>query len=231
MIARSIVGRRKAKLSVLMAAAMVALTGCGALHPGAAAVVGDETIAREDVDALAEALCSAEIVNAKAQGEPADQLMSRAQRERALGFLLQTELSQQFGEAEGIEANRNQVSQVLAQAEQAIGTVPEDRRDDYRTALQEYVEGQYILVEAGRQSLGENTPEDQAVAEGYRLRTDFAKDLDIEIDPRFGTLKEDTVKHGGTELSVAASGTARAGARAKPAPVWVSQLPASQKCS
>ncbi len=231
MIARSIVGRRKAKLSVLMAAAMLALTGCGGLHPWAAAVVGDETIPRDDVDALADALCSAEIVNAQAQGKPTDQIMSRAQRERALGFLIQTELSLQFGEAEGIQANRSQVSQALAQSEQMIGSLPEDRRDDFRAALQEYVEGNYTLIAAGRQSLGESIPDDQAIAEGYRIRQDFAKDLDVEVDPRYGTLKEDTVKHGGTELSVAASGTARAGTRAKPAPAWVAQLPASQKCS
>ncbi|HET6625218.1 MAG TPA: hypothetical protein VFG63_02410 [Nocardioidaceae bacterium] len=225
---------RKTKLSALAAAAVVALSGCGALHPGAAAVVGSTTISHDAVDGLAAALCTANVKGAEAGGQ-ATQFSTRSNREGALQVLLESRLSHLFGEKRDVEANRQTVSQALAQNETVIQALPEDESADYRQALKDYAEGQLMLVEIGRKSLQDQgktgVTEDQALAEGHKLRNKFAKSLDVEIDPRYGNFSDGTLKSGGTSLSVAESDDARAGEKAEPAADFVSGLPASQRCS
>ncbi len=225
----------RVRLSALAATAVLALSGCAGLHPGAAAVVGSETITNDEVDDLAEILCSVNITSAQAQGQPPPELPSRGAREGALQVLLDTTLSHQFGEARGAEANRQQVSQALAQNEQGVALLPEDQQEGFRNVLEEYAEGQLMLIEIGRESLEEsgqsNVGDDQALAEGQRLRTGFVDDLDVEVDPRHGEFVNGTIQEGTSALSVPASDEARAGARAEPGQGWVATLPASQKCA
>jgi len=227
--------RRTLRWSVLAAAAMVVLTGCGALHPGVAAVIGSVTIPHQRVDDVARALCSANIKGAESQGQEAPELATRGVRQGALQILLDSELSQLFGDKMGVEANQQQVSQALAQSAQGIAMLPEDQRDDFTEALTGYASGQLILIEVGRQSLegqgAADVTDEQANAEGMRLRGQFVKTLDVEVDPRYGTFENDTLKAGGTALSVAASAGARAGDKAEPAVGFVTALPSSQRCS
>lgn len=233
MIARSKTGRRT-KLAALAATAVVGLTGCGALHPGVAAVVGSSTITHGAVDGLAEALCTANVKGAEARGDTRD-FATRGTREGALQVLLEARLSQLFGKQRGVNPNRQMVSQALAQNEDLIAALPESERDDYRDALKQYAEGQLMLIQIGRSSLESQgrtgVTDDQALAEGQRLRGKFVKNLDVEIDPRYGTFAGGTLKPGGTSLSVAQSERARAGDKAEPAPDFVSGLPSSQRCS
>jgi len=127
------------------------------------------------------------------------------------------------------------VSQALAQNEQGLALLPEEQREGFRVVLKEYAEGQLMLIEAGRQSLeskGESEiSDDQAIAEGERLRAEFVEGLEVEVDPRYGSFVRGTVQPGVSSLSVPVSEEAMSGARAEPAPAWVSELPASQKCS
>lgn len=230
-----ILARRNTRLSLLAAAVLVAVTGCGSLNPGAAAVVGSTNISHEEVDDVARALCAANISGAEAQGQPPPELPSRGARQSAVQVLVDTELSQQFGEARGVEASRRQVSQALAQNEQGLALLPADRRADFEHALEEYAEGQLMLIEIGRSSLEEQgqseVSNDQALAEGQRLRNEWVESIDVEVDPRYGSFAEGTVQAGGTSLSVPASDDARAADSANPSQTFVSALPESQKCS
>jgi len=221
---------RPARLSALAAAVMV-VSGCGSVHPGSAAVVGSQSISHAEVDDVAAALCSANLESAKAQGQAAQALPSRGVREGALQILLETELNQQFGEARGVAANKQQVSQAVQQNAQGIALLPADQQEDFRTALAGYAEGQLMLIEVGREALGADATDDEAIAEGTRLRGPFVDSLDVEVDPRYGTFEEGAFKRGGTALSVAASSQARAGERANPPAGYVSTLPVSQQCS
>ncbi len=225
-----IVSRRRLKLSLVAAAATMALTGCAGMHPGSAAVVDSSTISHDKVDRVAEALCAANISSAEAQGQPAPVLASRGAREAALQILLDSELSRMFGEEVGVSASPQQVSQAVAANAQSIALLPEDQKDNFRDALEEFATGQLILIEIGRRSLGPGASDDQAIAEGQRLRQEFVEGLEVEIDPRFGTFEEASFKRGGTSLSVPASERARAGDRAQPSDAWVSELPATQQC-
>lgn len=223
------VAGRRWKLAVLAAVAATTLAGCG-LSPGTAATVGSTTITHDRVDDVAVAVCSANLASARASNQPLPTLATRGAREVALQILVETELSQQFGEEEGVEANRQQVSQAVAQNETGIEMLPDDQREDFREALREYAEGQLILIEIGRRAIGTEVPDDQAIAEGSRLRDEFVATLDVEIDPRYGRFEDGAFKRGGTSLSVPASREAIAGGKAQPADAFVTALPASQQC-
>jgi hypothetical protein len=221
---------RRTKLA-LVAAAAVMLSGCAALHPGTAAVVGAETITHDEVDQVAEALCSAQLTNARAQGQPPPSVPTRDTRQSAIQILLDSELSRQFGAARGVEADRQQLTQAVQQNSVGLEQMPEDDFEAFQEALRGYAEGQLMLIEIGQERLGPDATEDEALAEGNRLRQRFVRDLDVEIDPRYGTFGDAGYRSGGTALSVPASDRARAGERANPSEAWIAALPASQRCS
>jgi hypothetical protein len=217
-------------MAVLSAAATMAVTGCG-VNPGAAAVVGPETITHDEVDDIALAVCSANLATARVSNQPLPTLASRGAREVALQILVETELSHQFGEERGVEATGQQVSQAVAQNESGLALLPPEQREDFRTVLREYASGQLVLAEIGRRSLGGNVSEDQAIAEGQRLRSEFVEDVEVEIDPRYGSFEDGRFTRGGSSLSVPVSDAARAGSQAQPGDAFVAALPASQQCS
>lgn len=219
---------RRVKLAAL-AAGMALLAGCGT-HPGAAAVVGSDTISQEEVDDVAQAVCAANLATAKAQNQPLPRLATRGAREVALQMLLDAELSHQFAETKDVTANPQQVSQALASNEAGFALMPAQEREDLRNALRGFVEGQLMLMEIGRQSLGADTSQDEAIAEGSRLRDQYVKELDVEVDPRYGSYQNGALTRGDEQLSVAQSTTARAGDKAQPDQGFVEALPASQKC-
>ncbi len=216
----------------LAAAGLAALTGC-AVHPGAAAVVGQDSISTGQVDALAQGLCSANAAGSQTGGQA---MATRGARQGALQVLIDTDLSQQFGKQHGVRPDQKQISAALARSNQTIQQLPADQRVAFRKALVNYWEGQLMLMDIGRQALqakGQTkiTPA-QATAAGNRLRSQWAKNLDVSVDPRFGTYHHGSFQPatGGGSLSVAASGSALAGNSASPSAAWVNGLPASQQC-
>jgi hypothetical protein len=218
-------------MSALVAGAALALTGCG-LHPGAAAVVGDTTISNGEVDDAAAALCSANITGAKAQGQPAPDLASRGARQAALQLLVDTELSHQFGEEKGVDPARSQVSAALQQNKQALDLLPESRKPAFEDLLRSYAEGQLMLIAIGKQSLADASADDNAaLSEGTKLRNKWAKSVDVEVDPRYGTFDQGTLTPASGSLSIPVSQRATAGAGADPAASWVAGLPMTQKCA
>ncbi len=222
---------RNLKVSVLAAVAASVLSGCG-LHPGAAAVVGGDEITNAHVDAVAAALCSA-----NTGGQNGQPLASRGARQGALQVLLDSDLSQQFGRAKGVQPDQKQVSQAIARNQSSIDVLPAGQRDDFRSALQGYAEGQLMLIAVGHQYLADQgtptTDDNKALAAGRKLRAKFAKGLDIQVDPRYGSFDaaKGTVQTSGGSLSVPASSSAADGASPDPSAGWVAALPATQKCS
>lgn len=221
---------RRVKLAAVAAGAATVLAGCG-LHPGAAAVVGSQTISHERVDDIATAVCRANVAGAEASGQQMQPLPTRGARQLAVEILIDTELAQQLGDREGVEANRRAVSEALAQNESGLALLEGQQREDLRRALRDYAESQFMLIELGRQSLGEQAAEDEAIAEGRRLLAEYAEEVDVEVDPRYGRFEDGTFKRGGTSLSVPASDRAQAGDQDQPDEGFVAELPASQQCS
>jgi hypothetical protein len=223
------VARRRLKLAAVAAGAAAFLAGCG-LHPGAAAVVGSQTIPHERVDDIALAVCRANVAGAEASGQQASPLPSRGARELAVEILIETELAQQLGEREGVEADSQAVAQAMAQNETGLALLEEEQQEKLRGALRDYAESQFMLIELGRQSLGSSAGEEEAMAEGRRLLAEYAESVDVEVDPRYGSYTEGAFQPGGTSLSVPASDRAKDGDQARPSDGFIADLPASQLC-
>jgi hypothetical protein len=225
---------RSLKGSVLALATVLVVSACGT-HPGAAAVVGSERISDDRVDEVASALCAAQ-AGAGASAAQQQDLASRAARQGALDVLLNSTLSRQYGESQGVEPDQEQVAQALAANAQNLATLPESHRDVFRDVLRDYAEGQLMLIEIGRRKLTEqgkqNVDEQQAVTEGTRLRNAWAtKNVDIDVDPRFGEYSKNQLLAKSGSLSVATSSRATDGDSPDPSQGWVAALPATQKCS
>jgi hypothetical protein len=211
----------------LAATACLAVSGCGT-HPGAAAVVGSQTISQHTVDDFAGALCSA-------QTAPSQSVPSRAARENAVQILLDETLSREYGAAHGIEPNQAQVSAALESSAQAVSQLPAADRGVFRSTLKDYTEAQLILVDAGRAELqrrGRSTiTQQEAFTAGTRLRDEWARrHADVSVDPRFGEYVNGRVRDNSGSLSVPVSAAAVQALKSQPSTAWVSALPASQKC-
>jgi hypothetical protein len=224
-----VVAGRRARLAAVAAGATAVLAGCG-LHPGAAAIVGSESIPHEQVDEVAAAVCSANVATSKVANQPPPKLANSGAREVALQILLETELSQQFGAHEGVEATPQEVSRAVAQNENGLSLLPEDQREDFRNALREYAESQLLLIEVGRRALGPDASDSEALQEGLRQRAAYVEGLEVEIDPRYGRFAGGSFQRGGTALSVPVSDQAKGGVSQQPGANFVGSLPASQQC-
>jgi hypothetical protein len=116
-------------------------------------------------------------------------------------------------------------------------TVPEDVRDTFDEVVREFAVAEQAILELGLESLqdsGQGDPatinEEAARAEGARLRSEYAAEADIEIDPRFGTVEDGVVRPADGSLSVPVSELAVQGAAEQVEDGFVSALPATQKC-
>jgi len=228
------VSRTRTLPGVLLAAVCaVSLSAC-TVHPGQAAVVGSDKISDHQVDDVARSLCSAQSTAAQA-GQP-QELSSRAARQGALDVLINASLSQQFGQARGVQPDQGQVSAALDANAQTISKLPASRRAAFRDTLQRYAEGQLMLIDIGKASLEKagtkNPTEQQSITEGMRLRAAWAKDhADVTVSPRYGRYAKGAVQGESGSLSAPVSASAVAGATANPGQTWVASLPAAQKCS
>lgn len=222
---------RPARVSVLVGGAALLLAGCG-LNPGAAVVVGDTSISDDQVDAAASALCAANLAGAAAQGQPKPELATRGARQAALSLLIDSELSRQYGAANGIEPPRAELSNALAQNQQTIDALPADRREAFTDLLRSYVEAQLIVQEAGRTAAGVGAGPEQLAAAGVAERNEWLaeQDVEVELDPRFGEYNDGGIDGSGGSVSIPVSERAAAGDSSEPSPEWVSDLPMSQKC-
>jgi hypothetical protein len=224
---------RTVKGSVLALAAAFVMSAC-ATHPGAAAVVGSETISNSHLDEVASALCAAQ--GGSQNGQAPAALASRSARQGALGVLLNSALSREFGASQGVRPDQQQVSAALAGNEQNINTLPADRREVFRETVREYAEGQLMLIDIGKRALTnagqKNITDQQAISEGTRLRNAWAaKHADVSVDPRYGVYQKNSLLARSGSLSVAASARAADGSSPDPSTGWVASLPSSQKCS
>ena len=218
---------------VLATVSAAALSSCGS-HPGAAAVVGPETISDTRLDDVALALCAAQTASAEA-AQQQQELASRAARQAALGVLVNDALTRQYAETRGVEPDQRQVNAALAANEATIEALPASRRAVFRETLTEAVEAQSVLLQIGRAQLaraGTASPTDQqAFTVASRLRDRWAaRNADVVVDPRYGSFTDGALAAGTGSLSVPVSSEAVAGAEATPDASWTSSLPANQKC-
>jgi hypothetical protein len=218
--------------SVLALATVLAVSACST-HPGSAAVVGSDRISTDQVDDVATALCAAQGGGQNSQ-QP-QELASRAARQGALDVLINSTLSRQFGESQGVQPDQNQVSAALKANSESIKGLPSKSRQVFTDTLRGYAEGQLMLIEIGRRELAKTAAaepsEDQSISEGTKLRNKWAAgNADVSVDPRFGEYSKNSLLAKSGSLSVASSKSATDGSSPDPSQGWVSSLPVTQKC-
>jgi hypothetical protein len=225
-------GRQQLVRAVPAAAvALLLLSGCGGLTPGTAAVVNGSKITNDEVNALAEAQCAAADVAAKS-GNSTTMAVSKV-KQQSLGLLMDTELSHQYADDEGIKFQKSISQGFYGQLEPGITPLPGKTRTVLTDVFESWAEGRAILVQAGSESTGQQpsfTNIEQLMNAGLQARDSWLKKAKIETDPRYGPTKEGFPGGENGSVSKAGSDFAKSAGAAKVDPKWVAGLPASQKC-
>ncbi|MGK2875706.1 MAG: hypothetical protein ACSLEW_08700 [Nocardioides sp.] len=225
-------GVRGAARAVPVAAlALLLLSGCAELTPGTAAVVNGTRITNDEVDDFADAQCVARERAAKSDSSTA-LAVSRVQQ-NSLGLLMDTELSLQYAEDQGIEPEKSLSQGLYSQYEPGITPLPSKARTVLTDVFQAWARGRAILIEAGSRSTGEApsfTNLDKLIDAGLQERDSWLKKAEITTDPRYAPTEQGFPGGGDSSVSRAGSDFAKGAAAKEPDPKWIAGLPASQTC-
>ena len=224
-------GRVRVRAVPAAALALLVLTGCGTITPGTAAVVNGTRITNHEVNDLAAAQCFA-ADRAAAAGNSTAMAVSRV-KQQSLGLLMDTELSRQYAEDEGIEPQKFLAKAFFSQIEPEIRRLPGKTRTVLTDVFQSWATGRAILVQAGSKATGQApspTNLDQLTSAGLRARDSWLKKATIVTDARYAPSKEGFPGGGDGSVSRASSDFAKGEGATQADPKWVGALPASQKC-
>jgi hypothetical protein len=204
------------------------LTGCGAVQPGTAVQVDDETISLARVDEVAADFCTAIEPQLDSQAQT---LPNSFLRGGIAGTLALRSAAEQVAAEYGVEADSEQYLTARAELERSTATLPEDVRDSVVE-----VQGATAYIEAvqaavGEQELdGEGSYEDFVNA-GAEVMTGWLEEHEVEFDPSLNTTLEDgNIASTDEALSFAVSDQAKAGLAAEPNPAEARMLPATHHC-
>lgn len=223
----------RTRLALAGAAALIALTGCGAdLHPGAAAVVGPDRVTLEEADDFAERFCD---LNRPALAQNSSTVSMAEVRSVSLQIQVRDLLVRRYVEEHDVDPDaqfRTAVSGLDAEmerfgiAEENVETFVQFRR------MEEYARA--VLLAIGERERPGVAPE-EALQAGSELFAEWEAEQDVEIDPRFGRTDPQTgFQPGGEPLSVAVSPLAVLGSTPRDpegtGSEYAEALPASQTC-
>ncbi len=210
---------------------LLLVSGCSGLTPGTAATVNGTRITNDEVDDLAAAQCAAAERAAKS-GNSTTMAIARV-KQQSLGLLMDTQLTLQYADKEGITPDKSLSKGFYGQLEPGITPLSGKPRTVLTDVFQDWAKGRAVLVQVGSKATGE-APSfanlDQLTNAGLQARDAWLKKADLEVDPRYGPTKEGFP--GGSEGSVsrASSDFAKSATAVKSDPQFVTSLPASQKC-
>lgn len=229
-----------ARISAVAAVGLLALSACGSetvrneAHPGAAVVVGDQRIALDDVDDLAQRYCDLYL---KANGEEAGALPLQVLRNDSVQLLTDAEVARQYAEAEGLDVQgvRTWLIQQSDQAASQYGLSGDELKDFAEISAR--VDSQAVYLAAGGQTgaVVDQAAGQQALATGQQKVQTWAEGLDIELDPRFAPATAEGYAFNAGSLAEPVSDLATAidayNGSEQPDAAYVDSLPASQKCA
>jgi len=173
----------KTRLAVLGLAALL-LAGCGPVHPGAAAVVGDTRIPMSDVDDVASVYCAASRQQAQqAQQGGAGAVDNVALRRQSLADLLVGEVADQIAQERDFTI---EVPALTAQDKEQLEQLFGDQVDAAVELVERNQRTSAIAIELGREAAPEVTDEEQLVQAGQQLLAQEIAEFDVSVDPRFG---------------------------------------------
>lgn len=223
-------GRALAAAAIGVAAVFL-LAGCGEVHPGAAAQVGEQRVNMSDVDDVAADVC---VAFAPQFAQQQQVVPMRYVKQAVVQAATMRELARQLAEDRDVEvpaSYREGLEEIEEQAEQ----VPASVRESFIEFLsaERYVSA--VVVQAGGEALqqeGEARPSnEQASARGAALFADYAREVGVDIDPRYSLeLRDGEIVPTDRSVSLAVSDLATRGAAGEPDQEYAASLSSSQRC-
>jgi hypothetical protein len=220
--------RRLGVLAPLGLTTVLLLTGCGAVQPGTAVQVDDETISLARVDEVAADFCTAIEPQLDSQAQT---LPNAFLRGGIAGTLALRSAAEQVAAEYGVEPDSEQYLTAIAELERSTTSLPEDVRDSVVE-----VQGATAYLEAVQAAVGEQELDGQGAYEdfvnaGAEVMTGWIEEHEVEFDPALNTTLEDgNITSVDGALSYAVSDQAKAGLAAEPNPAEARLLPATHRC-
>jgi hypothetical protein len=229
--------RRPAALAGL-ALVGLALSGCGSIgiHPGSAAVVGNDSVSMKKIDSTSSLYCDG--LSSSIQATQTQQIPMRFIRQYVAMGLASKLIGQQLGEQYGVGPGPH-YAQAMAQLTQQLPSMTSSQRQ----AVLEVESGprylQWVQVAVGQQLLsnsGQSSGNTKASLQRGQVATqDWANDNPVKVDPTFNlTFESGQFKQTADETSYPLSPLASQGAQAATAsqanPAYTGNLPPSQVC-
>lgn len=208
----------RARAAVLVLAGLT-LAACGNVHPGAAAVVDDQTISMKSLDKTAKVYCLDKVRSATSKGEKFDNAEIRRQTVTSMVALL---VARKVAEKEGVTPKRSTYELSSAEQRQWAKTFSTVDPKVVTQAIEDSRELSQITIAVGEKVTGQTVTADNQAQVGAAGQAEIAKafkDNDVKFAPRFGLSSGAKAVANTGSLSVAK-------ADAKP-----DQLPAAQRCS
>ncbi len=222
---------RRAAVAVVC---VLTLAGCGSVHPGAAAQVGDVSISDDQLQDSTEGFCDLiDTINAAQQGSNAP-VPVRSALLSALNTLVIGAALDQLARQNDVQVSNAEVEQWIASLPIDLSQVPESRAADV-LAITERVGRNTLLVEKlGRLAYERDNPGSSGAPTedvqrlGQQMADDYLRQVDADINPRYGQVTDTQRLPGTGSLSVAVSEEGVAGENV---PEPNGSLPNSQVCA
>lgn len=165
-----------------LAAAGLLLSSCGALTPGAAAIVDDQTISMSTLEESARVYCEVTAVSAQRQGVEA--IDNVAIRQQAVTDLVLDKVATDLAEQRGIK-----VPSPKKPDPEQFAEVFGDRADEVAEVLAEAQSLYELLAQIGADEASTTVTEqnrDQLAAAGRALAIESFDEFGVEFSPRLG---------------------------------------------
>lgn len=224
-------------LAVTLAAAG-GLSGCGSelspdVHPGRAAVVDGQDVSFEQVDELSDQFCEWQrpVLESRKVSLPMSYI-----RTVAVDSFVDDIVLRAWADEQGLDSE-----EALKVAEERAESFADEQRagqgaelgDDVVDLLTRF-EYQFLILEyAGRAEVGAQAEPAAAAAAGAKVIEEFREDLDVSVDPRFGSADPQTGAFTAPAGLLSVSGGGGLADVANPEEFdqdYVGSLPASQRC-
>lgn len=216
------------RLGALGAGFVLVLTGCGALQPGTAVEVGDESISLSRVDEVAGDFCTA--IEPQLDGQ-AQTLPNSFLRGGIAGTLALRSAAAQVAEEYGVDPDSERYRAATAELERSVADLPEDLRDSVVEVQGATAYLEAVQAAVGEQQLGGDGEYEDFVNAGAEVIAAWIEENHVEFDPSLNTtIADGSIATADGALSFAVSDEAKAGLEAEPNPMAARQLPETHRC-
>ncbi len=210
-----------------------ALAGCGTVHPGAAAQVGDVSISDQALETNTTGFCELiDTINQAQQGtNPPVPL--RTALLSALNTLVSGAALDQLAERHGVQVTNAEIDQWIGGLPLDFGQVPEHRAEELRAVIERVARNTLLLEKLGRVAYeqqnpgGAGAPPDQVQQLGQQMVNSYMDRVGVETDPRYGQVLNTQQVPGTGSLSIPVS---QEGVEGQTVPEASNTLARNQEC-